>query len=309
MTSYLFAWLLFLGLALGAMANIMLHNVTGGPWFQAVRAPLLAGARLVPLAALLGIPVLAGMRAIYPWAGSGGNWWLSPAFFVARSIVYLLAWSALALLVRRNAGKGLSALGLIVYTFTVSLAAVDWIGSLVPQWYSTAFGLVVGVGQMLGAMALAVAFAGLSGRAREGAEAGQTFIDLGNLLLMYVLLWAYLAYSEFLIIWVGNLPREISWYVPRLQTGWFGLGVLLVVVHFFAPLAILLFRAAKRSPLLLGSLAAVLLAAHVADVYWLVAPSVRPQAFSIAWTDVLCFVIAALLWAFAWRPRMGDLHG
>jgi hypothetical protein len=306
MSSYLFAWLVFLGLALGAMANLMMHNVTGGPWFHAVRGPFIAGTRLVPVAALLGIPVLIGMRSIYPWTQSGGNWWLSPGFFIVRSICYLVVWSALALLVRRNSGKGLSALGLLAYTFTVSLAAVDWIGSLVPQWYSTGFGLIVGVGQMLGAMALAVAFAGL-GRGspvrRDALRVRGTFIDLGNLLLMYVLIWAYLAYSQFLIIWVGNLPREISWYVPRLQTGWFGLGVFLVVVHFFAPLVILLFRAAKRSPALLGGLAAVLLAAHVADVYWLVAPSVRPHGFSIAWSDPLALGAAALLWWLLWKPR------
>ncbi len=302
MSSYLFAWLLFLGLALGAMANLMLHNLTGGPWFPAVRAPLAAASRLVPLAALLGIPVLVGMRSLYP---IGESAWFSPAFFVGRSILFLVLWSSLSLLLRNNKSAGLSAAGLIVYLFTVSIAAVDWIGSLVPRWYSTAFGLVVGTGQMLGAMALAVAFAGLAEHRlpRLGESARRTFIDLGNLLLMYVLLWAYVAYMEFLIIWMGNLPREIAWYVPRLQTGWVALAVLLVVVHFFAPLVILLFRAAKRSPLLLGALAAALLAAHVIDVYWLVAPSVRPGGFHVAWTDVLALAAAAALWFFAWRPR------
>src|SRR5205823_9591088 len=108
------------------------------------------------------------------------------------------------------------------------------------------------VGQMLGAMALAIADASL--RTRKAESSRQVFHDLGNLLLMYVLTWAYLAFMQFLIIWVGNLPREIAWYLPRLQTGWVALAVILVVFHFFAPLAILLFRSAKRSALLLGSL-------------------------------------------------------
>jgi hypothetical protein len=108
---------------------------------------------------------------------------------------------------------------------------------------------------------------------------------------------------QFLIVWVGNLPREISWYVPRLQTGWFAIGVLLVAFHFFAPLAILLSRAAKRSAFLLGSLAAALLAMHAIDVYWLVAPSVRPEGFSIAWLDPLALAVLGALWWFAWRPR------
>ena len=113
---------------------------------------------------------------------------------------------------------------------------------------------------------------------------------------MYVLIWAYLAFMQFLIVWVGNLPREIAWYVPRLQTGWAALGVLLVVFHFFAPLGLLLFRSMKRAPLLLGWLAATLLALHAIDVYWLVAPSVRPEGFHIAWGDPVALALAAALW-------------
>jgi len=293
MSSYLFAWLLFLGLALGGMANLMLHNLTGGPWGLAVRPTFIAAARLVPLAALLGIPVLIGMRHLFPIAESG---WFSAPFFVARSVVYLLVWSGFALFVRASVAG--SAIGLIVYVFTMSLAATDWIASLVPQWYSTGFGLVVAIGQMLGAMALAVANVGFRARASER----QVFNDLGNLLLMYVMTWAYLAFMQFLIVWVGNLPREIAWYVPRLQTGWVALGVILVVFHFFAPLAILLFRSAKRSALFLGSLAAGLLAVHVIDVYWLVAPSVRPLGFHVSVLDILALAVAAALWWFAWRP-------
>jgi hypothetical protein len=296
MSSYLFAWLLFLGLALGGMANLMLLELTGGRWGALVRPAFLAATRLVPLAALLAIPVLVAMRSLFPIADSG---WFSPGLYLFRSIAYLVIWSVLSFLVPRHGSQGLSGAGLIVYAFTMSLAAVDWIGSLVPEWYSTALGLVVGVGQMLGAMALAVAHAGLKKRPGSVPE---LFIDLGNLLLMYVMTWAYLAFMQFLIVWVGNLPREISWYVPRLQTGWFALGVLLVVFHFFAPLAILLSRAAKRAPFFLGSLAAALLVMHAIDVYWLVAPSVRPDGFSIAWLDPLALVALGALWWFTWRP-------
>jgi hypothetical protein len=298
MSSYLFAWLLFLGVALGGMANLMLHNLTGGPWGLAVRPTFLAAARLVPLAALLGIPVLVGMRHLYPIADSG---WFGAPFFVARSAFYLLVWSAFGLFLRTSTAW--SAIGLIVYVFTMSLAATDWIASLMPQWYSTGFGLVVAIGQMLGAMALAVAYIGLRRGPPHGPAPRQVFLDLGNLLLMYVMTWAYLAFMQFLIIWVGNLPREIAWYVPRLQTGWVALGVILVVFHFFAPLAILLFRTAKRSPLFLGSLAAALFAVHVIDVYWLVAPSVRPDGFHVALGDLVALAAACALWWFAWRPR------
>lgn len=296
MSSYLFAWLLFLGLALGSMANLMLHNLTGGGWGVLVRPAFAAATRLVPLAALLSAPVLFAARSLYPITDSG---WFAPGFFVLRSLSYLVAWSVLSLLASRIRSQGLSAIGLIVYAFTMSLAAVDWIGSLVPEWYSTGFGLVVAVGQMLGAMALAVAYIGL--RSNSGTQR-ELFHDLGNLLLMYVLTWAYLAFMQFLIVWVGNLPREISWYVPRLQTGWFALGVLIVVFHCFVPLAILLSRAAKRAPLFLGSLAAALLVMHALDVYWLVAPSLRPSGFSIAWLDPVALAVLGGIWWLAWRP-------
>jgi hypothetical protein len=291
-SSYLFAWLLFLGLALGGMANLMLHNLTGGAWGLAVRPTFIAAARLVPLAGLLAIPVLIEMRHLYPIADG----WFSPQFFVARSVAYLVIWSAFGLFLRTSVAW--SAIGLIVYVFTMSLAATDWIASLVPQWYSTGFGLVVAIGQMLAGMALAIAYAGL----HTPTAARPVFIDLGNLLLMYVMTWAYLAFMQFLIVWVGNLPREIAWYVPRLQTGWVALGVILVVFHFFAPLAILLFRSAKRSPLFMGYLALAVLAVHAIDVYWLVAPSLRPAGFHVTVADLVALAAAAALWWFAWRP-------
>jgi uncharacterized membrane protein YidH (DUF202 family) len=300
LSSYLFAWLLFLGLALGGMANLMLHNLTGGAWGVPVRPAFAAATRLVPLAALLAIPVLIGMRSLFP---IGESEWFTPGYFVARAVCYLVIWTVLSFLVMERTSQGLSAAGLIVYAFTMSLAAIDWIGSLVPEWYSTALGLVVGVGQMLGTMSLAIAYAGLRRAGTRSSPDGELFVDLGNLLLMYVLTWAYLAFMQFLIVWVGNLPREISWYVPRLQTGWVVLGVLLVVFHFFAPLAILLLRAAKRAPFFLGIFAAALLAMHAIDVYWLVAPSVRPTGFHIAWLDPVALIVLGALWWFTWRPH------
>src|SRR5436853_3659277 len=163
------------------MANLMLHNLTGGNWGLALRPAFAAAARLVPLAALLGVPVLIGMRELYPIADHG---WFSAWFFIARSVAYLGIWSALALIAGRSVA--LSAIGLIVYVFTVSLAATDWIAALTPEWYSSALGLVVASGQMLGAMALAVAYAGL--RPNSSAQP-ELFNDFGNLLLMYVLSW------------------------------------------------------------------------------------------------------------------------
>ncbi len=316
LTAYLFAWLFVAGIALGALANLMLHGLTGGPWGEPLQAPLGAAARLIPAVMLFFLPVLAGFSRIYPWAAGAEHphWWLNGPFFVARSIAYLIVWSLLALLwfrARRRALAssaavpalhGWSAAGLIVYFFTVSLASVDWIAALVPQWYSTGFGLVVVTGQMLGAMALGIAAAASSTSAPD-EPARQNFQDLGNLLLMYVMTWAYLAFTQYLIIWAANLPREIAWYLPRVQGGWAGLGIFLAVFHFFVPLVILLSRAAKRAPQRLKWLALGVLTAHAADVFWLVAPSVRPQ-FSVSWADgVALLVLGGLGWA-GWQRSL-----
>ena len=233
LASYLTAWLFVLGLSLGALANLMLHALTGGRWGVPLYPALIAAVRLLPLLALLSIPLLVGAEALYPWASgtpgalpAGKSWWLNRGFFIGRWIAYLLIWNVLAALWLRAWCEGkssasghrltaISAPGLIVYGFTMSLAAVDWIASLAPQWKSSGFGLLVITGQMLAAMAFGIAAAA---RQDSGAMARQNGIDLGNLLLMYVMTWAYLAFTQFLIIWAENLPHEISWYVPRLQT-------------------------------------------------------------------------------------------
>ena len=318
--SYLFAWLFLLAISLGALANLMVHSLTGGRWGEPVRPAWIAATRLLPLVALLFLPILLGMRRLYPWVEEPGAY-LNVPFFAARSVAYLAIWVVLGAAFLRadratvdpanggNAGaQRIAAAGLIAYALTVSLAAVDWIASLTPHWYSSAFGLVIGTGQMLAGAAFGVAAAAGSfgALARVPRPAGDEptrlrFHDLGNLLLMYVLTWAYLAYTQFLVIWSENLPHEIHWYVPRVQTGWAALGIFLVAFHFFLPLLILLSRTAKRSPALLGTIAMGLLLAHLADAFWLVVPTFRSDGFAISWTDLLALALLGVAWGWAWR--------
>ncbi len=328
--SYLFAWLFVLGISLGALVNLMVHSLTGGRWGEPIRPPLIAAARLMPAVAVLFVPILLGAKWLYPWVEEPGRY-LNRPFFAARSIAYLAIWIVLAAAFLRadratvdpasggaRRAQRIAAGGLIVYALTMTLAAVDWIGSLTSHWYSSGFGLVVCTGQMLAAMAFAVAVAarrtrepprepgpGWGALPEEGRDAIRLrFNDLGNLLLMYVLTWAYLAYTQFLVIWSENLPHEIHWYVPRVQTSWAALGIFLVAFHFFLPLLILLSRAAKRSPALLGAIAGALLAAHLADVFWLVIPSARPEGFALAWSDAAALVVPGAIWAWLWRRAM-----
>jgi hypothetical protein len=305
LASYLAAWWFWGGALLGGLANVWLHNLTGGAWGEAIRVPLLRAARMIPLACLLLLPLLAGLDTLYPWAGQAGagmvRWsadlsapqfkelWLARPFFIGRAIGYLAAWSLLAWLATRPAlqrSRALAAAGLIAYGFTVSLAAVDWIMSLQPEWYSSVFGWLAATGQMLSGLALAVVLLD-----REAAR--KVLPDLGNLLLMYVLAWAYLAYVQYLIIWAENLPHEIAWYLRRSAPGWKAVAWLLVVFHFAAPLLILLSRRAKRAPALLGALACALLGAHLLDCWWHIMPAA-----------------GALSWHWLWiAPAMAALFG
>ncbi|MFK3737339.1 hypothetical protein [Massilia sp. TN1-12] len=299
LAAWLATWWFVTGALLGGLANVWLHQLTGGAWGEAIRPPLLRAARWLPLACLLFLPVLLGMHALYPWLDhppSGKpeeafrDWWLSPGFFVARSIGYLLLWSALAWIEtrsqRRSAGR--AAAFLLLYGVSVGLAAVDWIMSLQPHWYSSIFGWLAGAGQVLAGMALAVLLAD-----REAIRA--RLPDLGNLLLMYVLVWGYLSYSQFLVIWAADLPHEISWYLRRSDTLWKTVAWLLAAVHLFAPLALLLARRAKRAPRVMGMLAGTLLGAHLLDCWWLVLPSVEGLQGRTLWFAPAAAAVLAVL--------------
>jgi hypothetical protein len=276
LAGYLALWWFATGALLGGLANIWLHQLTGGAWGETIRAPLLRAARWLPLACLLFLPVLAGMHLLYPWAGGQGidpdtafrRWWFTPGLFIVRSVVYLALWSLLAWIETRARSRsaGRAAACLLLYGFSVSLAATDWIMSLQPGWYSSVFGWLAATGQMLTGLALAVVLID-----REAAR--ERLPDLGKLLMMYVLTWAYLAYVQFLIIWAADLPREIAWYLRRDTPGWHAVAWSLLALHGAGPLVILLSRRAKRAPRVLGVLAAVLLAAHLLDCWWLVLPS------------------------------------
>ncbi|WP_198358688.1 hypothetical protein [Noviherbaspirillum autotrophicum] len=314
LAAYLAAWWFCCGLVMGGLANVWVHNLSGGQWGEAIRASSLDLARTMWLLALLFLPLLLGMRDLFPWAPQAalgaGRWagelktgsagfkslWLTPWFFALRSLCYLGIWTLLAVLSRRPAlqrAARFSAVALIVYALTVGLAAVDWIMSLMPLWYSSSFGLLAGTGQMLAGMALAVLLA-----ARRGDQPPMVFRDLGNLLLMYVMTWAYLAFTQFLIIWSENLPHEIAWYLARRDGGWQAVAWLLALFHFFAPLLILLSRNAKEAPRMLGWLAAGLLAFHLLDVWWMTLPSLPVAWAQWLWTVPLaCAALGAAAWA------------
>ena len=314
--SWLAAWWFVTGLVLGAMAQLWIHRLTGGHWGQLLRPAALRAARRLPLALLLFLPLAAGLARLYAWAADPGGWarglahpgfaawWLQPGFFGLRMALYGLLWWSLCRpwwLI----SKGRSAAALALYLLSGSLAAVDLLMSLLPGWYSTAFGLVVLSGQALGGTALMTVW--LARRA-PGALAGHPHPparDLGNLLLMWLMTWAYLAFMEFLVIWAENLPREIAWFLPRLRGGWWFVAVALVLLQFALPLLALLQRRLKDRPARLACIAALLLLTQGLNSAWLVLPSVDAASPHAAWLMPLLALGMGLL-VFGQGP--GDLH-
>lgn len=330
--SYLFVWWFLLGIPVGSLALLAVHNMTGGGWGELVRPWLDAAARALPLVLVLSVPLFFVMSDLYAWMRPdavaadeilrGKRWYLSFGFFVIRNVAYFVVWLALGHLLRQWAHarapdaplrdrehlRAISAFGLLLYAGTATFAGVDWIMSLSPHWFSTTFGFLVGIGQTMTAFSFAIACAAWEYRDAVGAQANLAstgpidkrwptdvpglFQDLGNLVLMFVMTWAYLAFTQYLIIWAEDLPNEISFYLPRVETSWHGVALFLIAVHFALPFLVLLSRRAKRVPRSLGALVALLLFAHLVDSYWLVVPPFRPHGITIAWSDV--FAVAAL---------------
>lgn len=308
--SYLFAFVFFTGLSVGSLALAMVHPLSGGAWGFFIRPQVLAAARTLPLMAVLVLPILFGMHMLYGWTHADvlahdavlrkQSWYLNPTFFVIRSVVYFGLWLLFAWLFTRGVRNNLrlpriAAPGLIVFALTTLLATTDWLSSLLPHWHSTTFGMLVATGWMLAAMALATLSTLL---AVDGKDARNSPLlqDLGNLLLMFVLGWSYLAFMQYLTIWIADLPAENVWYIPRTLTSWRVLAWFLIAFHFLVPFLVLLSRRAKRSRAWLATIAGMLLAANLADALWLVVPSFRTPGFALAWTDLLAPLGIGGLW-------------
>ncbi|MBV8495270.1 MAG: hypothetical protein JO361_00665 [Gammaproteobacteria bacterium] len=321
--SYLFAFLFFTGLSAGSLALLEVHALTGGEWGEHLRPQLLAAAQVLPLQAVLVLPILLGLRTLYPWADPAAlahdallraqEWYLDPEFFVLRAVGYFALWLTFLVLfgrwsrdpARSSAIVPLAAVGLIAYALSTLLAGADWAMSLLPHWHSSTFGLSLATGWMLAAAALAVLRLMRTGDdAPLPAPGAGVLHDLGNLLLMFVLAWSYLAFMQYLTIWSADQPAETAWYLPRTMTSWRWLAALLIAGHFAVPFAVLLSRRAKRRRSWLASIAALLLLAQLADALWLVVPTFRAQGLSLRWTDLFAPAGMGLLWASVYSSRL-----
>ncbi len=337
--SYLLGYVFWAGIALGCLAILMLQHMSGGAWGLVIRRLLEAATRTFPLLAVMFVPVAFGVRSIYIWAQpvaldapealkhalAHKAPYLNVPFFLARAVFYFAVWNLMAYFLSKwsleqdrtghrpitSKLQALSAPGLILYGFTVTFASIDWLMSLEPQWFSTMYGILVMGGQGLSAMAFIIAVVVLLARFQPLSEVikPKHLHDLGKLMLAFLMLWAYFSFSQFLIIWSGNLPEETPWYVRRLQSSWKWVGLSLVVLQFALPFALLLSRDLKRNARRLVVVAIAIIVMRFVDLIWMTGPEFHAGAFRIHWMDVIMPIGLGGLWLafFAYQLKARPL--
>ena len=325
--SWLIGVLFCLGLSMGSLALLMLQHMSGGQWGMVGRRIFEAAARILPLVILAFVPLLFGLPRLYEWAQPERVQvdhilqikapYLNVPFFIGRAVLYFAIWMLCSWLLNKwsmGQDRGevavrpadtlrfrqVSAPGLVVYVLTITFAAVDWVMSLDPHWYSTIFGLIMVAGQGLSGLSLVIIVLAMLRDTEPLATYLRPghFLDLGKLLLAFVMLWAYFAFSQFLIIWAGNLPEEIPFFVNRLNNGWQYVSAAVLLGHFALPFVLLLSRDLKKRPALLAKVAAFILLMRLVDWLWLVEPMFPREGFPIHWMDVALPLGLIGVWLF-----------
>jgi len=330
--SWLPAFLFWFLIAAGSLAILCLQYVTGGEWGVLIRRPLGAAARTIPMFLLFAIPIAIGLEHIYVWANHDvvahdlvlqkKQLWLNPTAWIIRAIVYFVLWSLWAWRLRmlsldfaktrspytELARRKWSAAGLLMIVLTLTLASVDWVMSLEPKWYSSMFGISFTVGAGLSAYAFVTLFLTLlSGtKAMEDILKPNHFRDLGNLMLAFTMFWAYTNFSQFLLIWYGNIKEETPYYLKRMHGVWGWMAAALILFHFFLPFFMLLMRNIKDRPRTIAIVTVILLVMRFVDVYWLVGPAYYGEQFHFSWITLFAFLGIGGIWLWAF---IGQLKG
>jgi hypothetical protein len=310
--SYLVGFVFCTGLSVGSLAWLALGHMTGGAWALTSRRLFEAATRTLPVCALMFLPVIVSLfvheqaaagqaHSVYEWSDPAAvrgdpalqhkSLYLNVPFFVLRAVIYFAVWFYFAWRLNRWSAEqdasgdprirrkmqDISGPVILLFGLTVTFAAVDWGMSLEPHWFSTMYGLILMAGWGLAALAFMIMVASFLSRHEPMAEAYNSvhFHDWGKLLLALVMLYAYFAFSQFLIIWAGNLPEEISFYLRRLRGGWQVAGLCVILFHFALPFVLLLSRPLKQRPVTLRRVAALMLFMRVFDLVFFFAPSVH----------------------------------
>ncbi len=314
--TYLVSFCFFLTLSLGALFFVLLQHLTRAGWSVTVRRLAEGLAGNLVLLAVLAVPVILGLHSLYHWSHAEAvaldpvlqakSGYLNPLFFTLRLAVYFALWIGLAAYFKGRSTRQdvtgdpdlsrsmerLSAPGMVVFALSLNFAAFDLLMSLDPHWFSTIFGVYVFGGSVVGGVAILSILAVLlqaSGRLTHVISV-EHYHDLGKLLFAFVVFWAYIAFSQFMLIWYGNLPEETGWFLKRQTGSWVWLSLALLFGHFVLPFLVLLPRYLKRRPRFLAVAAGWMLLMHWLDLYWLAGPELTPAGVRLGPVDLLCFV-------------------
>lgn len=322
--AWLVGWVYWVGVALGCLALSLLHHLTHGNWGIVLRRVMEAATRTLPWMLLLFFPLVFGLKELYVWARPeevaahellhAKEPYLNVPFFLIRQILYFAVWAAAAFIISRMSARQdrgedpgvtrrmqiLAGPALAGYCLAVTFAAVDWLMSLQPEWYSTIYGVYLMGSQALTALAFLITF-GLWMARHEPLDRvlhPRLFHDYGKLFFAFVMLWAYFSFSQYLIVWSGNLPEEISFYLERFHHGWGVVALLLVVFHFALPFVFLLSRDLKRNARRLVWIAGLMLVMRWVDLLWQVEPAFHEQNPAMYWTYLTAPIGIGGLWLF-----------
>jgi len=322
-SAYLTGYMFWLGLSLGCMAILMLYHLVGGGWGTVIRRIMEAGMMTLPLMFVLFIPILLNLPKLYFWArpeerikdpkiAEIAHVYLNFNDILLRYVVYFALWFGMAFLLNRwsteqDTSEGgakstlrfraVSAIGLVIYSLSISFAVIDWVMSLQTRWISTIYGLIFIAGEALSAFCFAVVIESILGKRKPMSEYLTTteVHDHGKFMLTFVMVWAYFNFSQWLIIWAGNLPEEIPWFVRRLSGGWGGVGLFLVIFHFSVPFALLLSRSLKKNVGQLVWLASWLMIMRIVDIWWHIEPVSHPS-IHLSWLHITILAGMGGLW-------------
>lgn len=327
--SYIFSYMLVLGLTVGSLGLLMLQHLTGGIWGMVIRRPLEAASRNLPLVLVLFVPVLVGMKYLYSGNGEETGWlnapktgehalsafqqnYLTTGGFITRAVLYFAIWLALMFFCNawskqqdaerdgeglKQKMKKLAAPGIILYILAMSFAAIDWVMSISPRWFSTIYGFIFVGSQAIASMSLMIAVVVLLSASEPMNKVinKRHLHDLGKLLFAFNMLWAYFAFSQLLIIWSGNLPEEISFYRSRLNGPWGVVAVIVLVFSFAVPFLLLLSRDIKRTGSMVSKIAIWMIFMRLVDLYWMTKPGFTARAVP-TWLDLVVPIALVGLW-------------
>lgn len=328
--SYLWSYLFWLGLAMGCMCLTMIHSQTSGRWGDVTRRFQEAVFGTLPVMAVLFVPLFFGVQTLFPWARPAEvaadtvlqkrAVYMNLTAWVIRAVVLLALWNFMAWRLRRwslaqdatddltptRRMRAFAAPGIIIYVFSMSVAAVDWIISVEPHWYSTMFPIIICIAQILSGLTFSII---LLACCRHFEPLNRVITphhlhQLGNLFLAFVLFWSYISFGQLLIIYSGNLPHEISWYLHRIAGSWKYLVAAIALFHFFLPFYLLLFRPLKQSFRPLVTLAAVVLTMRMVDVFWYVTPTFHPHGIQVHWLDFAAPIGIGGIWVATFLMRL-----